>query len=442
MPGVLMLAYYYPPLGGIGSQRAQKFARYLPEFGWQPTVVTPRQGRYFLDPLLDDGSAHGVEVRRTRAIDLSGSFRSLAAAGRSEAPSSETTPIPGGAVIGFLRRAIRNWVYVPDGQVGWLPYAIGAGKRAIAERGIRVIFSTSFPVTAHLAAWRLKRQTGLPWIADFRDLWTEHHYDEAQPALRRRLDRRIEAKIFEQADVLATVSDAWAERLRALSGGRKRVEVIRNGFDPEDFARLERQRPARWTITYVGSFYGSKQNPSSFLIALEHLIERRMIPAGDVCFRIVGERDPSVQSLLARHGLAGVAEWTGFVPHAESLRYQVCSSLLLLIVHADAANPGVIPGKVYEYLGARRPILAIVPGHFEVASILRSAGGHAVIPATDVGAIEQCLEDSYRRHRAGEEPDVADARPEVYDRRRGAERLAELFRSLQPPSTRCEGEGP
>ena len=115
-------------------------------------------------------------------------------------------------------------------------------------------------MTAHLVAYRLKIATNKPWIADFRDLWTENHYADYSSTLRKRLDQTVESKLLEKADIIVTVSNAWADTLRKLTGGRKRVEVIRNGFDASEFSGIEYNRPAKWTITYIGNFYGRKQD--------------------------------------------------------------------------------------------------------------------------------------------------------------------------------------
>src|SRR5689334_13042081 len=328
-----MLCYYYPPLGGIGSQRSQKFARYLPDHGWHPIVVTPDRGAYLVDPSLDDGQTNGVEVIRTRYVDLSSNFKRVMGA-RHAAPLNRSDkamsprPANGGGVVNLLRRTVRSWVYIPDGQIGWYPYAVRAGRRAIESQQVEAIYSSSFPVTAHLAACRLKAATGKPWVADFRDLWTENHYADYSSGLRKRLDQAIESGLFEKADVLVTVSHAWADTLRRMTGGKKPVEVIRNGFDATEFAGLRRQRPDKWTITYVGNFYGAKQDPTVFFEALCRVIASGGVAKADVQLKIVGEPDAYAQEAVNRLGLANVTHFTGFVSHGEALAEQVDSSLL------------------------------------------------------------------------------------------------------------------
>src|ERR1044072_2698895 len=171
-----MLCYYYPPLGGIGSQRSQKFASYLPDHGWHPIVLTPERGSYMVDNSLDDGKSKGVEVIRTPYVDLSSGFKRAVKAGTHASESLQNgngnlRPVSGDRLVNLLRRTVRTCVYIPDGQVGWYPYAVRAGRREIERQNVDAIYSSSFPVTAHMAACRLKMETNKPWIADFRDLW-------------------------------------------------------------------------------------------------------------------------------------------------------------------------------------------------------------------------------------------------------------------------------
>lgn len=435
MRSVLMLCYYYPPLGGIGSQRSQKFARYLPQNGWQPVVVTPEHGSYFVDPSLDDGASNGVQVVRTGYVDISSLLKRTVTPqkngkGFAERAEANLRSVEGGSVVNFLKRAVRTCVYIPDGQIGWFPYANRTAKRAIENRGVDVIYSTSFPVTAHLVAYRLKIATNKPWIADFRDLWTENHYADYSSALRKRFDQTVESKLLEKADIIVTVSNTWADTLRKLTGGRKRVEVIRNGFDASEFSGIKYNRPAKWTITYVGNFYGAKQDPSPFLEALHRLIESGRVRRDEAQFKIVAEPDPYVSDLAERLHLDDLISFTGFVSHREALAHQVNSSLLLLIIHGDRANPGLVPGKLYEYLGSGRPVLAIAPPDFEAARIILDSRAGVAIEATNTTEIERHLLDSYAAFKSGLAPGSTEHDLSMYERKNGARQLAGLLTEL------------
>jgi glycosyltransferase involved in cell wall biosynthesis len=310
----------------------------------------------------------------------------------------------------------------------------------MAKGRVEAIFSSSFPVTAHLLAYRLKQATGKPWIADFRDLWTENHYADYSSRLRKRIDQKIEAKLLEQADIITTVSDEWAETLRRMTGGKRRVEVIRNGFDASEFAPIASRRPDQWTITYVGLFYGAKQDPSAFLEALRRVINSGKVAREAVRFNIVGEPDPYVQEMVARFGVADITNFTGFVSHRESLAQQVNSSLLLLIVHKEQTNAGHVPGKLYEYFGARRRILALAHQGFEAARLINEARAGTVVESTDIAGIEQALMDSYSAYQSGDDAVPNDSDLSRYERQPQAGQLAGLLGELMMPP-RAEGKG-
>lgn len=221
MRRVLMVSYYFPPLGGIGSLRALKFATYLPEFGWEPTVLAPRHGAYYRDPSL---LFPEEKVARTGSLELSRlGKRALGAGG------SDTQPAGVGPFLRRVRGLVRRFVYRPDAQVGWYPFAVAVGRRVLRERRFDAVFSSSFPITAHLVARRLHRDTGLPWVAEFRDPWT----DVANPGdpLRRR-DQRLERALASEAAAVVVPSPAWGALFRGK--GARVVEVITNGYDPAD----------------------------------------------------------------------------------------------------------------------------------------------------------------------------------------------------------------
>ena len=192
-----MVCYYFPPLGGIGSVRALRFASLLPEFGWQPTVLAPSRGAYYRDPSLAFPEG---QVVRTRSLELSRTGKRAFALG-----GDDTVPAPlGRGTARRLRAFARRWVYRPDAQVGWYPFAVTAGRALLRRKSFDVVFSSSFPITAHLIARRLARDFTLPWVAEFRDVWTDAaEYDSAA---RRRSDQRTERTLLRDADAVVTVS--------------------------------------------------------------------------------------------------------------------------------------------------------------------------------------------------------------------------------------------
>ena len=429
MKTALLVAYYYPPLGGIGSQRALKWARYLSDFGWRAVVLTPAHGAYYFDPTLDEGAQYGIEVVRTPIWNLRPNSSANGAPAASNTPTIADVSIKA-KVRHHVRTLVHNWLYVPDGQNNWYFPGTRAGRAWLREHRVDAIVSTSFPVTAHFIASRLARGAGVPWVADFRDLWTENQgLDFYSSALRKRLDQSLEQRILRRADALTTVSQAMAATLRQLAPANKTVEVIRNGYDAADFEGLQRVAPAQWTLTFVGTYY-TFYDPSPLFGVLARLIAAGQIPRERVRLQFVGESHPVLQKLLQQSGLEKFAEFTGFVPHRAALQHQIDASVLVLLVPTDRAQTGIIPGKTFEYLGARRPILTLSPPEFEAAQIVEESGAGAVVNPHDQSAIESYLLSSYRTFCAGEDANITPRNLDSYGRRAGTQQLARLLDAL------------
>lgn len=377
---VLMICYYFPPLGGIGSLRALKFAEYLPEFGWEPTVLTPRDGAYHRDATLQFPE---TSVVRTPTLELSRVGKQMMSLPGGD---TQSVPIEGGLLR--LRGFVRRWLYWPDAQIGWYPFAVHCGRRQLREKRFDAIFSSSFPITAHAVARTLSRNGGVPWLAEFRDLWTDlASYDSA---LRRKRDQAVERAILREATAVVTVSSDWARILR--DRGARDVSVVTNGFDPIDLEMAVTPDPP--VITYAGTYYPEKQDLRAALLALSDLRSSGALAAFRV--RFVGTSSRELRAVCERAGLSDVVEWIGPVPHHEALHLMASSSVLLLAgpSRSSAEHPalrGNIAGKVFEYLGAQRPILYIGARDAEVAELLAGFPGVALVDPGDKTAAAEAL---------------------------------------------------
>ncbi len=376
MRRVLMVNYYFPPLGGIGSLRALKFATYLPEFGWEPTVLAPRDGAYYRDASL---AFPEERVVRTRSLELSRlGKRALATGG------TDTEPAVVGPFLGRAREMVRRWIYRPDAQVGWYPFAVAAGRRALHERPFDAILSSSFPITAHLVARRLLRETGLPWVAEFRDPWTDAR-EASDP--RRRGEERLERALVADAAAVVVPSPAWADLFRRK--GAREVAVITNGYDPAD---LLPQRPGEgFVLTHVGSLYPDRQDLSCVWVALASLRASGALPS--MRLRFVGGLAPSLRREIAAHGLEDVLEVTGFLPYRDALTRMSASSALLVGGARDDRGSlrGWIPAKVFEYLGTGLPVVYVGHGATDVAALLAGQPHCHRVPPGDVEAARAAL---------------------------------------------------
>jgi len=379
---VLAIAYYFPPLGGIGSIRAMKFAAYLPDWGWQPTVLAPFTGAHPRDESLVYSERH---VIRTRAFDMSRFGKRVV--GLGESPGSAAVP-------GFrarLRRFAHRFLYHPDAQIGWYPFAVAAGRRALRETRFDAIFSSSFPVTAHLVARQLHRESGLPWIAEFRDPWA----DVAPGARAGDRRDRLERSLLRDADAVVTVSPSWRDRF--LEKGAARVEVVTNGFDPVD---LPTASPIDdFVVTHLGSFYPRLQDLRVVWEALRRM--RALEPGLRLRVKFVGEVVGEVREQLAGYGLTDVLEATGFLSHRSALAATAPSSVLIAAgFHAERPlYRGVVPAKLFEYLGSGLPILYVSAADTDAARLLDGHRACYVVEPGDVDGALHALAASRREGR-------------------------------------------
>lgn len=405
-----MLAYFFPPQGGSGVQRSLKYARYLPEFGWQPRVITVQPpSNSLLDDSLNAEIPPGLSIAHTTALLLP-----------AQLPWR-------------LRHFIARWLLVTDEQLGWLPFALRRARQTLQEQQIAAIYTTAAPYTTHLAGLRLKRLSGLPWIADWRDPWIGNFSATFATSWHRWLATKLERAIIHEADVSMVVSEPMRRALLARYPdlAPERVMTLPNGFDPADFedvAPLGRE-PDRLVIVYSGSFYGQRQSPRPFLEALDAVLTTDPVIRPAIKVRFVGNTGAAAQ-VAHDLSLEDVVEFTGYVPHRKSIGYLLGADLLLLVIGSGSGSDAVFTGKIFEYLAASKPILCLAdPG--VSAHLVAEANAGMVVGAADVPAIARALGQLYQDWKAGVvrypgNPGVT-AR---YDRRRQTQRLAALLDGL------------
>ena len=425
---VLLVTYYFPPSGGAGVQRPLKWTRYLPAAGVEPVVLTVRAGAY---PHLDVGMLadipEGTEVHRTRAPDPFGLYGRLTGRSRDAAVAVRTGHVgTGESAAERASRWVRANVFVPDARVGWVPFARAEAFLRHRQRPFDAVVTTGPPHSVHLVGLAL-RGAGVPWLADFRDPWTQIHYTGAlgRTRLAERLDRALERRVLTAADAVVTVSDPLRRDLLAVAPGA-RIETVRNGFDPADFSDPPPPvRADRFEVAYVGSLYDV---PHALFGAAARMKER----GEDVLLRFVGSVPEGVEEAAAARGIADLVTVEPAVPHTAAVDVMRRASLLLLTIEPWSYAAGVVPGKTFEYLAAGRPVLGIGPPDGEAAQILERAGAGRMLAHDDADGVLEAL----RSHRAawaagrpgsGADPDAI----AEYARPAQAARVADILRSIR-----------
>lgn len=404
MKRVYFLTYYFPPVGGVGAIRAAKFAKYLPEFGWEPVVFHAGRGhRYIEDPsLLNElrSSLHRIPVRTYEGASVLNRLDSLG--------------------LRFATSRLLRLAPI-DAQIGWVWPAIRAAREEAARSGRpAALFTSSAPYSSVLAGLWLRRTWKLPWVADFRDEWTQNPALRFSTPLHRTLAAHIERKAMAEADAVVTVTPALREQFNALrTRGQREVEVIRNGFDEDDFQDPAPQRDSdRWTIGFIGTAYAAT-DPSPVIQALQMAALQGEVDGARVHFVHAGNGQ------IAWPTVPVFAVTTlGYVTHAEAVAWMRRVHLLVLVIHrAEAAS-----SRVYEHLRAGTPTLCVAPPDGEAAALVCQMRAGVVVAPQDVEGIAKALCEYYQTWREGRfRPLVPSAELAVYSRREAARHLASVL---------------
>lgn len=366
---VLIVTYYWPPSGGPGVQRVLKFVKYLPQFGWEPIVLTVKDGEYpAIDQSLAKDVAPDLKVYKTKTREYFSLFRKLSGLKKSDS----LKVLASSKKKKSLKQKLFSWVranlFVPDGRVGWRSFAVKKGLEIISEEKIDVIFTCSPPHSLQLIGLDLKQKTGLPWVADFRDPWTnpywEHSMKRTSFATKKNAQQELEVK--RNADHLITVSDGVKSKL--LNNLKsKPCSVIYNGFDPDDFIGNEKKLSDKIRIKYAGHI-SSTQIPRNFFEAFASLSEDQKSKFEITFF---GKYDSSLVQIIKELKLENHILLNGYIPHDQVINEIVNSDyLLLLIPNVDAE--GILTGKIFEYLGSKNPILCLGPENCEALNLIEN----------------------------------------------------------------------
>ncbi len=392
---VLVVTYYWPPSGGAGVQRFLKFVKYFRDFGVDPIVLTCSNPTYpIVDESLVGDVPDGVPVVHARTMEPFGLYGRMSGVPPEQA--ANPTTVLGGRDLGLsqrLARWLRANLFVPDARAGWIPFALKKARKIVRQYDIDTVITTGPPHSTHFIGKSLKKRTGVQWIADFRDPWTDIHYNRALPRTRltRWLDTRFEKKILLNADAVTVTAPGTAHYFSRRVD--RRYHTIPNGFDPDDFTDPEDAgtladggtgtgHPFR--IRHVGSITETSV-PAGLLRVLSRL------PESDIRLECIGATHPEVRKLAERLELGARLTIHPYVPHREATALMQQADLNLVVVHRSDDSRILIPGKIYDYLRAGKPVLAIGPPDGDAAAIIRYCRMGVAFDYEDEDGLEQFL---------------------------------------------------
>ena len=416
MKKVLIIAYYFPPLGGSGVQRILKFVKYLPQFGWQPTILTVGNIAYYTkdESLLKEIEHLNIKIIRTQSNDPNSFLHKKKDIVKM--PKERTRRL-----LNFLS----DMFFIPDNKIGWKRHALKAAGEVIAKEKFDVIFATAPPATDFLIGIELKKRYKIPVVIDYRDSWLRYPFKFFPTILHRYIHYRKEKTVVHKSDMITVTHRRVKEEIltRHKFLRHEDVTILPHGYDPEDMVvddpgvlpHIEKMR-----ITYSGMFYGNI-TPVYFLQALAKVFKENPQIRGRIEACFVGLFRPEHINLINHLGLQNSVNLLGYLEHKEAVRYLLASDVLWVMMQDDWTTPG----KIFEYIGAGKTILGCVPEGY-IRSIIQEAGGVCVDP-TNVDAIALQILQLYQQYERNE---LHGAKPEVvekYNRLKLTGELAKIF---------------
>ena len=390
MKKVLLITYYWPPTAGGGVHRWLKFSKYIAKYGWQPIVYTPLNPSisHKDESLLTEVSSD-LEVVKTKIWEPYSAYQKLMGKKSNEGSVGMLDNAENLSLKQKLVRYARGNFFIPDPRKYWIKPSYKFLKKYIAKHDITHIVSTGPPHSMHLIALKLKlKKPKLKWIADFRDPWTNiDFYDQLM--ISKSSDRKyknLEKQVLQNADKVVTVSNAWAADFEKL--GNRKIEVIRNGFDNADYSTEKLALDKEFTIAHIGSM-NSDRNPIALWEAMVSLKESK-----DACkpiIKLIGPVEGSIKADIEKYGLKEQVQFVDYMPHKDAIRLLQQSQILLLPINNTPNVKGVLPGKLYEYLGAQRPILCLAPKGVESEEIINNSNSGKVFGYSDSAKIKEQL---------------------------------------------------
>lgn len=426
MKRALIITYYWPPAGGPGVQRWLKFVKYFRDFGVEPIVYIPENPSY---PLLDENIEEvpsDIEILK-QPIHEPYRYAELFSKGKTKQISSGIISKKEVSAMEKLMLYIRGNFFIPDARIGWVKPSVKFLSEYIPNNPVDVIITTGPPHSVHLIGQQLKVNLGVKWIADFRDPWTTIHYHKS---LRLNKDsekkhKELEKSVLTNADIVVVTSPTTKAEFAGITNTP--IEIITNGYDV--FTEENTTLDAKFSISHIGSLL-SERNPENLWRILSEVARYNHQFGKDLQLKFAGAVSEEVRESLKEYGLLACSQILGYVSHSEALKMHRESQILLLVEINSSDTRAIIPGKLFEYLAAKRPILALGPKGSDIENIVETTRAGSFFNYDQNAELKNKILDYYNEFRKGR-LSVSSAGIEKYSRRELTRQMAFIIMNLE-----------
>jgi len=394
MKKALIITYYWPPAGGSGVQRWLKFVKYFRDYGIEPVVYTVENPSYpIIDTSLENDIPQNLIVLK-QPIWEPNNLLSLLGKKKTES-AGFLNPNP--TFLGKTIQYIRANYFIPDARKFWITPSVKYLKNYIEKNSIDVIITTGPPHSMHLIGLKLKQQLNVKWIADFRDPWTEIDYFHQLPLSEKAKKKHhfLEEQVLKNADSVLVVGNTMKRKYDKFNSN---VVTVTNGFDGE-IVNSKIELDSKFTITHIGLMNADRNSKMLWEVLSEICVENSEFK-NDFQLKLVGKLDVTVLNEISKHNLSENIEIINYLPHNEVVEFQKKSQTLLLVVNNVPSAKGIITGKIFEYLMAKRPILAIAPSNGDLAEIIRQTNSGVVVDFDNKTLLKKTILDLYSKFKS------------------------------------------
>lgn len=405
MKKVLIITYYWPPAGGSGVQRWLKFAKYLPEYGWEPIIYTPENPEVnSTDNELCNEVSPSLKVIRRKILEPYTIYKALSGKKGDNKIQANIIADNSGSIMQKISLLIRGNLFIPDPRCWWIRPSVRFLKKYLKEHPVDAIVSTGPPHSMHIIAQKVSKATGIGWIADFRDPWTQifyfKHLNLTGYALKKHL--KLEKSVVQEADSVVVVSPQMERDFEALSG--RKINLVTNGFDNADFEKenesdTDALAKDKFCIVHTG-LMPQNGNPDLLWEVLGEKAASCDKFRKDLSIVLMGQTDPMVTREIKTAKLSDNLTDLGYIPHAEAIKWQKRADILLLTLRKEPESAAIITGKFFEYLATGNPLLAIGPTNGDLGKILKKADAGIICDFSDKNAMIEAIDKLYAQYLA------------------------------------------